>query len=143
MKRTLHRAAVLAVLAGILLSGCTSKSLQVKDAWARPAAAGDNSAVYLTIDNPLKQDDTLLSVTCDAAEQAELHFSNMDNGIMVMEPVENIAVDAGSQVEFAPGGLHVMLVGVKNALKVGDHFDLTLNFDKTGAITVTAEVKEQ
>jgi periplasmic copper chaperone A len=143
MQNTLLRAAFLAAVWGILISGCGPKSLQVKDVWARPATAGANSAVYFTIDNPLDQADTLVSVVCAAADQAELHNSNMDDGNMMMRPVDDVAVEANSQVDFAPGGLHVMLSGVKNELKVGDHFDLTLYFDQAGAVTVTAEVKEQ
>ncbi len=143
MKNTLRQAVFLAAIGVMLLSGCSQKSLTVSDVWARPAATGDNSAVYFVIDNPLKEPDTLLSVVCDAADQAELHLSIMDNGVMVMEPQKNVSVAGESKVEFSPGSLHVMLVQVKKDLKVGDHIDLTLYFDRAGAVTVSAEVKDQ
>jgi hypothetical protein len=143
MKTTLRQTVILAALFGMLVSGCSQKSLQVSDVWARPAAAGDNGAVYFVIDNPLKDADTLLSVVCETADQAEIHKSSEENGMMMMEPQKSVSVAAQSKVDFAPGGLHVMLVQLKNDLKVGDHFYLTLYFDRAGAVTISAEVKEQ
>jgi len=144
MKLTLPRTLFFAALLGGMLSGCGAKTLQVSGAWARPAAAGDNSAVYFSIDNPGEQAEMLVSAACDAADQTEIHMSMMDaNGVMVMEPQSNVAVAAQSKVAFEPGGLHVMLVGLKKELKVGDKLTLTLNFDHAGAVTVSAEVKSQ
>jgi len=142
MRFALRQTLAAAVLI-FLLSGCGPKNLQVSGAWARPAAAGDNSAAYFTIDNPTNQADTLLSVASDVADQAELHMTSMENGVMSMTPQVNLVVDANSQVAFAPGGLHVMLTGLKHALKAGDKFDLTLNFEHAGAVKVTVEVKDQ
>lgn len=137
------RQTLAAVVLIFLLSGCGPKSLQVSGAWARPAAAGDNSAAYFTIENPTSQADTLLSAACDVTDQAELHMSSMEGGVMSMTPQENVPVDANSQVAFAPGGLHVMLLNLKQDLKVGDKFDLTLNFQHAGAVKVSVEVKNQ
>lgn len=53
-----------------------------------------------------------------------------------------LEVPAKGQVELKPGGYHVMLIGVKRDLKVGDKFSLELQFEKSGAITVEAEVKQ-
>ena len=133
------------ILLVLTLAACSSsKGLEVKDAWARPGMSGDNSAIYFTISNPGAEDDVLQSAECDVATQAELHMSSMDaSGTMSMLPQESVAIPAGGQVEFKPAGLHVMLVGLKQNLKEGDTFKVTLNFEKTGAITLEVVVKQQ
>jgi hypothetical protein len=65
----------------------------------------------------------------------------MKDNVMSMSPVEAIEVPANGQVELKPGGYHVMLVGLKQDLKVGDIVKLTLVFEKAGRIDVEAEVK--
>ena len=92
MGPTLRRTVFWAAVMILALSGCGPKSLQVVGAGARPAAAGENSAVYFTIDNPLKEAETLMSVVCDAAAQAEMHMSKTDNGVMRMEPWTDVEV---------------------------------------------------
>lgn len=54
----------------------------------------------------------------------------------------NVLVSAG-KTEFKPGGLHVMLIGLNNDLRVGDTFTVTLNFEMTGEQTLSVTVKEQ
>ena len=58
-----------------------------------------------------------------------MHLSQMGaNGEMQMIPQASIPLAAGTKVEFKPGGLHVMLIGLKQELKVGDQFEITLHF---------------
>ncbi len=143
MKRTLTLTFVLALL---LLSGCAqprSAALAVNDPWARPGLAGGNSAVYFSIENPTTSDDTLLSAASSAAEKTELHMSSMDaEGNMQMQPQESVLIPAGAQVQFQPGGLHVMLVNLQQDLNAGDQVSLTLNFENFGSISVQAAVKQ-
>ena len=63
-----------------------------------------------------------------------------DGGIMKMEAVDALPVKAKDVVTFGPGGLHVMLMGLKKPLAVGDVFPLTLTFAKAGAVTVTVSI---
>ena len=100
-------------------------------------------AVYFTIRNTGKQDDELVSASSVVADAVELHKSEMQNGVMTMQPVASILVAAGGSVEFQPGGYHVMLIGMRHDLNAGDRFDVTLNFKVAGAITVEVEVKQQ
>ncbi len=141
MKRT---ASVLFVLMTILLlSGCQQTGFTVKDAWARPAAQGENSAVYFVVDNTKAQADNLLSVSTDVATAAELHKSVLkSDGTTEMQKQDSIAIPADSIVEFSPGGFHIMLVNLPKALNVGDTFNLTLKFEKAGDYQLTVPVKE-
>ncbi len=125
------------------LAGCGAKMLHVQDAWARPANAGSNGAAYFTIQNPGKTEDALLSASASIAQAAELHLSSMNSeGTMTMQPQASVAVPAGEDVAFKPGGLHVMLVNLQRDLKIGDAFQLELEFQNAGTQIITVEVKE-
>lgn len=126
-------------------SACASsnEALTIHDTWARPANAGENGAVYFVIENGTAEDDTLLGVSSDIATAAEVHMSMADaNGVMSMQVQEAVTIPAGEQVEFKPGGLHVMLVNLTRDLKPGEAITLTLNFKGTGNVVVEVLVKE-
>lgn len=136
----------LLLLATLLVSACGSSSaeLAVRDAWARPALTGENGAAYFVIENGTASDDTLLSVSSEIASTTEVHMSmGDDNGVMSMQMQESVVVPAKDKVEFKPGGLHVMFIGLTQDLKVGDTFTLTLNFEKAGEVVLQVEAKEQ
>jgi copper(I)-binding protein len=104
--------------------------------------AGATSAIYLVIDNGTAQAESLLSVETAAAAQAEFHESQMnDQNMMSMQPRESVVIPAGGQVAFAPGGLHVMLIGLTQELQAGDTFSITLRFEKTGALSLEVPVQ--
>ena len=129
----------------VLLSACapTAKDVEASDVWARTGMAGGNSAVYMMLVNGTSADDELLSASSDVAEAVELHESKMGaNGEMQMIPQASILLAAGAKVEFKPGGLHVMLIGLKQELKIGDEFVLTLHFKNHADITLKVIVKE-
>lgn len=128
----------------LLVSACgSSGTLTVRDAWARPASVGENGAAYFVIENGTAAGDTLLNVNSEIASASEVHMSMMmDSGVMAMQMQDSVPIPAGSKVEFKPGGLHVMLVGLTQELKVGDTITLTLNFEKGGTVTSDVPVKE-
>jgi copper(I)-binding protein len=119
-------------------------SLSIEHVWARSTpSSSQNGAVYLTIHNQGTQADRLLSAQTPQAARTQLHRSKMNNGVMQMrEEVGGVALAAGQTVTFAPGGLHVMLMGLAQPLKSGTHFPLTLHFDKAGERRVEVEVQD-
>lgn len=143
----MRKTVILVVISVMLLAACqpakiTSGILEVSDAWARPAADGDNDATYFVIKNGTGEDDVLLSAGSDMAAEVELHLSQMEGEHMSMHQQKEIAVPAGGLVEFSPGGLHVMLIGLTRELKIGDAFDLTLTFEHAGDKVVTVSVRD-
>jgi len=133
---------VAAVLATTACGG-SSGELTIRDAWARSARIGGNGAAYFIIDNKTATNDTLLSVSSEIAAATEIHMSmGDDNGVMSMQMQKSIPVPARSQVEFKPGGLHVMFVSLTRNLQVGDTIIITLNFENAGAIVIEVPVQE-
>lgn len=126
-----------------VLSGCGGNGdLVVADAWARPGIAGGNGGVFLSLNNPTSTGDKLIQAKSDVADAVELHQTTMENDVMKMTPQEFVDVPANSTVEFAPGGLHVMLIGLHNDLSVGDMFQVTLEFENHDPIQFDVTVAE-
>jgi periplasmic copper chaperone A len=132
----------------IALTACAnttaqSSELTIEEIWARPGISGGNSAVYFIIENPTGEADTLISAEAEIAEFVELHMTSMDaEGNMLMQQQENIPVAAGSRVEFRPGGLHVMLIQLRQDLAVGETILVTLNFENRGSIQIQTIIKQ-
>lgn len=132
---------VIILLACIFLSGCSSPKLVVKDAWARPGIAGGTSAVYMLIENPLAEDDSLQSAACPEAGMTQIHMSSMDaSGKMTMQEQKSVLIPASGEVTFQPGGLHVMLIDLKQDLTTADKIEVTLKFEKAGEMTLQVPI---
>lgn len=109
--------------------------------YARVTVAGQpTGGGYLTLDNK-GRDDRLVSATAAVAAGVELHSMSMDGDVMRMRRVEGIALPKGQKVALAPGGLHLMFVGLKAPLKAGYTFPMTLKFEKAGEIEVIVTVE--
>lgn len=133
----------LAACAPTANSGSPTGKVSIKDAWARPAKAGTTSAIYFVVENPSGQADAMLSVKCDAAMMAEMHMTKTDaSGKSSMMKQESVPVPANGQAKFEPGGLHIMLMNLKQDLTAGQKLSFTLTFEKAGEVQVEATVRE-
>ncbi|WP_434631156.1 copper chaperone PCu(A)C [Chromobacterium sp. CV08] len=139
-----------AALFALCLSGLAAAhsfqlgSIHIGHPWSRAMPlASPTGGVYLSLENQGKGADRLLSASTPRAASAELHTHVNDNGVMRMRKVEGgVEIAPGQTVKFAPGSYHVMLVGLKQPLKAGDRFPLTLNFEKAGSIVVDVVVQD-
>lgn len=134
------------ILWGALLLASCSKAgdpdIQIADAWAREAVAGQTStAAYLTIRNAGSGDDRLVGVTAPAPAKATLHATESSAGISRMREMgSGLAIPAKASVELKPGGSHVMITGLRAPLPEGAKLDLGLNFEKSGERRVVVPV---
>lgn len=120
-----------------------SPTLTIGDPWVRISGGMDQPAAgYLTITNASAAADALLSASSPGAASVELHQTAMDSGGMIgMHPVARLYIPAGGTVTLAPGGYHLMIMGLKTQLKAGDRLELDLVFDHVGTVVVQAEVR--
>lgn len=94
-------------------------------------------AGFMTITNKGKAADRLLSVTTTASARSDLHGTVNQGGIMQMRAqAGGVPIPAGSKVVFAPGGLHVMFIGLKAAVPPGQMIKARLTFERAGSIDV-------
>ena len=61
--------------------------------------------------------------------------------VMRMQKIDSASIPAHGMTEFVPGGNHVMLFDLKQPLKAGDSFPMTLQFEKAGKVEVTVNVE--
>jgi copper(I)-binding protein len=127
-------------LAAVLVSAAHAAP-QVSAAWSRPAAAGTTGAGFLTLANPGKTADALVAVESPVARKVEMHRSVMKAGVSSMQKLERLDLPAGGRVTFAPGGLHLMLLGLKQPLKTGDKAPATLVFASGARVATQFEVR--
>jgi copper(I)-binding protein len=138
---------VMAILAAavspILPANAADPTIVVTQAWSRATPAGSKVAGgYLTIENKGPAADKLLSASTDAAGKVEIHQMAVNDGVMTMRPVESgLPIEPGHVVKFAPGGLHLMIVGLSAPLTQGDKVPIVLKFEKAGEITVSFDVQ--
>ena len=130
--------------AAVLLLAATamaqSNAVDVKQAWARATPGkAETGAAYLTVE--ALAGDRLTSVSTPVAGKAELHAMTMEGNVMKMRPLSGVDLPAGHTVTLKPGATHIMLTGLKEPLRAGQSFPLTLHFEKAGDRQVTVAVE--
>lgn len=112
----------------------------VTDAVCRPTPNGrDITGCYLTL--TASGDDRLISVSSPSAASAEIHEMSTEGGVMKMgEMKDGLPLPGGEAMSLAPGGNHIMLMGVTAPLKAGDTVSLTLTFEHAQSYGVRATV---
>jgi copper(I)-binding protein len=121
-------------------TGMDEDTIHVADAWAR-SPMQDVGAVYFVAHNGAEEEDRLVGVSTDAADRAEVHETVEQDGQIVMQPVEAVAIPPGEDVSFEPGGYHIMLFELTEPLEVDTTIALTLEFELAGEVEIQALVK--
>jgi len=130
-------------------------SIHVRGAWSRPAI--DTGVVYLSIANGSAMPDRLVAATSPVARAVELHESVETHGMaqpmngmagmgsmagmVSMHPVRFVPIPADGTATLAPGGYHIMLVGLRHPLRAGERIPLRLDFAHAGWVRATAVVR--
>ncbi|HEY5208879.1 MAG TPA: copper chaperone PCu(A)C [Pseudolabrys sp.] len=119
----------------------TSGDIAVQSVWARATPPGAKTgAVYLMLMNRGGTVDQLVGVTTPVAAMAGIHTEIMDHDVMKMRPLKSVDIAPGGGATLKPGGMHIMLMGLKHPLRRGDHFPLTLQFAHAPALTVQVDI---
>ena len=134
------------LLAGWLMLGAAhAQSVEVKDAWIRgtvPAQKVTGAFMEITGKSSVR----LVGAASPAAGTVEIHNMTLTNGVMKMFAVDGIDVQAGKTLKLAPGGYHVMLIGLKQQMKPGDKVPLDLLLEsadkKRETVSLQVEVRD-
>lgn len=126
-----------------ILFAQSKNGISIKDPWIRPNAKSANSALFFIVENKSNQPDTLISAKFDNSEIVELHetFKKSDD-MMGMRSVKFVKIPAKGSVIFKPRDLHIMLIGLKNDIKVDEKYNVTLIFKKAGEVKINAIVRD-
>jgi len=141
MKRSWLLGAVLA----LGLAGAASAQVTVAQPWARSTVSGQKATgAFMTITSASGA--RLLAAASPVAGVVEIHEMSLEGHVMKMRALpEGLALPPGKAVELKPGGYHVMLMDLKEPLKVGSRIKIELRFEsadrKAFSQTVEAEVR--
>ena len=138
---------VVVVIAALVVVGAVAAAVLGRaDPGAPPAISvtdaragervGTTLAVYLTLSNE-GGPDTLVAAGSPDAARVQVHGTDE---VGMMRASSELDVPAGADVRLEPGGTHLMLEGVGRSLAVGDTVPIELEFDRSGSVTVDAQV---
>jgi len=142
--RKLARALVAGLLAcaacAVAAHGATVGDIAIGHPYATPSIAGtSNGAAYLaSIENKGAAGDRLVRASTPMASRVEVHRVDLDaQGVMRMREIDGVALAPKAKVQMKPGGgLHLMLIGLKEPLKEDATFPMTLEFERAGKVEV-------
>lgn len=132
--------AVVAMFASVLAHA----QVTVSEPWIRATVGGQKVAGgYMQIKS--SRDTALVGARSPAAANVEVHEMAIVDNVMKMRALQKLDVPAGRTVELKPGGYHIMLIDIKEPMKVGAKVPLQLIFEdkdkKRETIDITAEVR--
>src|SRR5688572_4794470 len=136
------------LLAWVLAAGlgalpALAGELSVTNAWSRTTPPGVTVGVaYFTLKNDTGKPDRLLKISSPVATKAQVHRTEILDGIAGMREVAVLHVDAGQTLEFAPDGMHGMLAGLKQPLAEGKTFEIEILFELAGPRKVMVAVRK-
>lgn len=143
-----HAVAAVALLVAAAASGVSAQeykagSLLIHHAWARATAPVQKvGAGYLTVRNGGTEADRLVGARAAIVPTIELHTHEIDaQGIARMREVDGVDLPPGATVKLAPGGLHLMLIGLSGPLRESESFPLTLVFERAGEVEVEIKIE--
>ena len=104
-------------------------------------APGSPAVLYLRVTNPVGRADTVLAVRVAGADSAQVHGTmTMGSGMEGMTPMAALPIAAHDTVKLAPGGLHVMVFGLRAGLAAGDSTAVTVTFRNAGDVPGYARI---
>jgi len=123
-----------------LAHGYSAGPIRIEHPWAAAAPQGAPTGVaYMRIANTGRTPIRLMGANTPAAQRVEVHTMSMEGGIMRMRPViGGLVVPPGGKVRLAPGGLHLMLIGLRAPLLAEDLIPMTLHFE--GGLNINIEL---
>lgn len=122
---------IAALILSLALSGVAHAQVAVNAPWVRatvPQQTATGAFMRLTASRDLR----LIGARSDVAQNTEVHEMAMQGQMMRMREVAAVPLPRGQAVALAPGGYHVMLIGLKRPLSAGDQVTLTLTFEDAG-----------
>jgi copper(I)-binding protein len=136
----------LVIAAALLLASCGQgrppSDLKLSDGWARETVPGQTTgAAYLVISNNGTGEDRLVGASSAAADHAMVHESSAVNGVARMRHLDDgLGIPSKAALQLAPGGAHVMLIGLKKPLEAGETIPVELQFERSRPISIDVKV---
>jgi copper(I)-binding protein len=139
MKDTAH---ILMMAATLLAVTAAHAEVMVKDAWVRATVPQQQAnGVFMQLNS--SKDTKLVSANSPLTPSVEVHEMAMQDNVIRMRQVPGVDLPEGKTVELKSGGYHVMLMNLRQQVKVGDTVTLTLVFESSDGKRETQVVQAQ
>ena len=127
----------------LLASGSLyAQALHLEDPYVRAVPPGaPATAAFMKLHNRGQEDLAIVDASSPIAKDVELHTHTDAGGVMQMRRIDKIALPAESTTELKPGGLHLMLIGLKQPLKAGDQVEVTIELNDGSLIELSMPVR--
>lgn len=128
-------------LVSALSSAAFGQNVEVKDGWVRATVPGQ-MATGAFMKFSASETTRLVGASSPSAGVVEVHEMKMEGDVMKMRAVEGgLELPAGKTVELKPGGYHIMLMDLKQALKKDSTVDMTLVFKNLKGVESKSTLK--
>jgi copper(I)-binding protein len=126
------------------LQQTTASVIQIEDPWVRAVPPNaNNSAIFLDLRNESEQLRKLVKVHSEVAERVELHTTKDEDGMLRKQRLDEVLIPALETQSFHPGGIHIMLIGLRSPLEVGGVIELELVYADQSKETISVPVDER
>jgi len=126
----------------LVLAQTPINGIEMTDPWIRASVPGQtNGAGYLEIKNTNPEPAAIVSATSDRAARIELHTVNREGGMARMREVEKIDIPANGTVKLAPGGFHIMFIGLTQPFTDGETVNVELKMNTGQSVVVPFVVR--
>ena len=137
----IHQYISFIAIALLFVSANSLAELKISDAKVRLLPPGvPNTSAYFVIENTGSKDRALVSASSDIATKVELHSHEMIDGMMSMRQQDKVIIPAGEKVRFAPGGLHLMIFGLQQSLRLNQQVKLNVMTEDGQTLVITGTV---
>lgn len=128
----------------IALSACASDCApRVREGWVRLTPGGmPMHAGFGRIENSCASAVTIVAASSPAYGSVELHETRIDGGVSRMRAVPTLRIAPGDAAVLEPGGLHLMLMQPKAALKPGSKVAIEFELASGGKLLGEFEVRK-
>lgn len=133
--------AALAFVGFPVLATAQVSPLIVQHAWMRKVPGADTASVYLVLRNASVEPVIVIGVRSPAASHVMIHETSTVAGQSRMRMHEKLVIAPGQSVSLAPGGLHVMMSGMKKSVLIGQTVPLVFLLANGGTVQVAAVVR--
>jgi copper(I)-binding protein len=118
-------------------------SFFVTDAWIKLAPPGAAvNAAYMKLRNQSLEEKVIVAVTADCCSQVMMHQTRREGDKVYMDHRDSLFIPAQGELHLTPGGLHLMLLGTKAPLGVGDNINIHFDFSDSTQYTISVPVKK-
>ena len=140
---TFAAAAALVVAAPSIAAGTAADNVTVSDPYVRLAPPGQMvTGAFLVLKNNDDKDHKVVKADNPVSKVTELHTHTMEGGMMKMRPVKDIEIKAKGETGLQPGGLHIMLIDLKQPLKEGENVAISVTFEDGSSKKFDAQVRK-